>query len=159
MTHKVLLTPKAAEDAEAIYRWIAGDAPDTAADWYHGLLDAFASLDALPNRCPVAREARRLRRDVRQLLHGNYRILFIIEGRVVRILRVRHGAMRACAVGILKEEKARRPRRDSPRKGIIFPPRFRPSLVLMMHVCKTIDRVVLKRILSEKYQLCVNGSR
>jgi plasmid stabilization system protein ParE len=106
MTHKVLLTPKATEDAEAIYRWIAGDAPDTAVDWYHGLLDALASLDALPNRCPLAREARTLRRDVRQLLYGNYRILFIIDGKVVRILRVRHGARRDLRRKDFEEGKA-----------------------------------------------------
>jgi plasmid stabilization system protein ParE len=106
MTHKVLLTPRAAEDAESVYRWIARDAPDTAVDWYHGLLDAFASLDSLPNRCPLAREAPALRRDVRQLLYGNYRILFIIEGKIVRILRVRHGARRDLRRPDLEEGKA-----------------------------------------------------
>jgi plasmid stabilization system protein ParE len=105
MTHKVLLTPRAAGDAEAVYRWIARDAPDTAIDWYNGLLDAFDSLNSLPNRCPLAREAPSLRRDVRQLLYGKYRILFVIEGKLVRILHVRHGARRDVRRADLAERK------------------------------------------------------
>lgn len=107
MTHKVLLTPRAAADAEAAYRWIAREAPDTAVDWYNGLLEAISTLDTLPNRCPLAREAPALRREVRQLLYGKYRILFVIDGKAVRILHVRHGARRSVRRPDLEEKKNR----------------------------------------------------
>jgi plasmid stabilization system protein ParE len=46
----------------------------------------------MPARCPLAPENEDHPKEIRQLVHGRYRILFTIEpGRVV-ILHVRHGA-------------------------------------------------------------------
>jgi plasmid stabilization system protein ParE len=39
-----------------------------------------------------APENRSFKREIRQLLYDQYRILFTIRGRTVRVLHVRHGA-------------------------------------------------------------------
>lgn len=50
------------------------------------------SLEHMPLRCPVAREAHKLNRDIHELLFGlsaiTHRIVFEISGDVVRIARV-----------------------------------------------------------------------
>ncbi len=50
------------------------------------------SLDHAPQRCPVARESSRVSFEVRELLFGRkpsvFRILFTIEDKFVRILRI-----------------------------------------------------------------------
>lgn len=96
MTHKVLILPEAASEAEAAYVYIAKQSPEKAVAWYNGLLDAMFSLDTLPKRHPVAPESEFLDREVRQFVHGNYRIIYLVEDqpKVVRILYVRHGARR-----------------------------------------------------------------
>lgn len=92
MKYSIILMPRAACDAEEAYKWIAQDAPDTAVQWYNRLIDTLQKLESMPNRCPVAREAAAVRRPVRQLLFGNYRVLFIIQGKTVQVLHIRHGA-------------------------------------------------------------------
>ncbi len=46
----------------------------------------------MPERCAHAPENRWFKREIRQLLYDQYRILFTIRGRTVRVLHVRHGA-------------------------------------------------------------------
>lgn len=92
MKYTIILTPRAARDAEDAYAWIARDAPDTAVQWYNRLIDTLQKVETMPNRCPLAREATTVRRPIRQLLFGNYRILFIIQGKAVKVLHIRHGA-------------------------------------------------------------------
>lgn len=96
MTHKVIIDPAAANEAEEAYRYIAKRAPDNAVRWYHRLLDSMFSLSVMPRRCPVAPESEHLDREVRCLVHGNYRILYVVDDskKIVRILHVRHGARR-----------------------------------------------------------------
>jgi hypothetical protein len=58
------------------------------------LLDKIYTLENLPTRCPIAPENDAFDVEVRQLLFGKYRILFWIDGRIVRVLHIRHGARR-----------------------------------------------------------------
>ena len=73
-------------------------AGETGIRWFLALEDAIASLAAFPERCPLAPETGRFPFAVRQLLYGRkphaYRILFTIEGDVVKILHIRHGRRR-----------------------------------------------------------------
>jgi mRNA-degrading endonuclease RelE of RelBE toxin-antitoxin system len=67
------------------------------------------SLENLPRRCPLAREAKQAKRPIRCLLfgkrHGIYRILYEIseKRRTVYILHIRHGALADLAAGELTE--------------------------------------------------------
>lgn len=66
---------------------------------FEELLDCLYSLEQLPYRCLLAREAAEARREIRCLLFGNrkyaYRILYEIDEvrQTVWILHIRHGAL------------------------------------------------------------------
>ena len=96
----VELTEQAEIDIDRIYLRYNRISPDQADRWRVGFTKTAASLSSFPKRCSVTRDSDRFQGlAVRQLLFGNYRILFYVieppdeesEGSV-RILRVLHGA-------------------------------------------------------------------
>lgn len=94
MAFKVLLLRRAQADVNAIYEWIAKRSKTGASNWYMAFFDAVAALERDPESCSAAPEAKRLRIDLRQRLFSTrrgriYRLLFIIAGNQVRVLRVR----------------------------------------------------------------------
>lgn len=92
ITYKVEPSGPALADAEEALVWIYEQEPDAALKWYEGLLEAFESLSKLPLRCPLAPEGILFDEEIRQLLYGRYRILYVIDRKTVYILRVRHGS-------------------------------------------------------------------
>ena len=94
MSYRVLIQPPAAEDLDAEYRWIARQSAERADAWLRGAIDAIQTLMSFPRRCPLAPEDDVFDVEIRQLLYGNFRILFTVEADLVRILHVRHGARR-----------------------------------------------------------------
>jgi plasmid stabilization system protein ParE len=96
MTYHVIIQPQAEAEIEAAYLWKRDNAPQAAARWFTGIIEAINSLDQFPGRCPLAPENEHFTQDIRQLLSGQrhdvYRILFTIEGNTVHVLHVRHGA-------------------------------------------------------------------
>ena len=91
-TYRVEPTDKALVDAGEAYFWISEQSEGAALRWYEGLLKAFRSLEKNPLRCPLAPESAFFKEKIRQLIYGKYRILFIVEGETVFVLRVRHTA-------------------------------------------------------------------
>ena len=91
-----MVEPRAANDIEAAYQWIATRAPENAVKWFNGLSEALATLEHFPERCPHAPEVDFFEIEIRQPFYakriGRYRILFTIERDNVHILHVRHGA-------------------------------------------------------------------
>jgi plasmid stabilization system protein ParE len=86
---KVRWTPRAAEDLVAIARYIAEDNP-TAARTHAARLKAIAeSVAHFPNRGRVMPEVGRP--DVRELLEGNYRIVYRVFGDRCDILTLFEG--------------------------------------------------------------------
>lgn len=77
----------AALEEQAFY--IAQDSVEAALKWYDLMEEKIQTLETLPARCPIAEESRYFDFEVRQLIIGNYRVLFRIEGTIVRILHVR----------------------------------------------------------------------
>lgn len=94
MSYRVTLHPDAEAELEEAYAYIAEDSPTNAGRWKAGLLEKVASLKEIPERCPIAPEAEFLGEPVRHLIHGNYRLLFVIEDSEVVLLHVRHAAHR-----------------------------------------------------------------
>jgi plasmid stabilization system protein ParE len=97
MDYRIRLTLRAVADAEDAHGWMAEHlSPLQAARWYVGLFDAIESLRSFPHRCPLAPEADAYGEPIRQLLYGKrrnaYRILYVVRGEVVQILRVWHSA-------------------------------------------------------------------
>jgi plasmid stabilization system protein ParE len=97
MRYRVDITARALQEIDVQLAWLANRSAAGAARWHEKLLAAVDSLEGEPTRCPLAPENDwHLGNELRQLRFGKrrglYRILFEIRGRVVYILRVRHGS-------------------------------------------------------------------
>jgi toxin ParE1/3/4 len=99
MAYRVELTTRAGRDLADLYERIQADDSGRANRWFNTLERSIDSLGHLPRRCPAAPEARRAKRNLRQLLHGRkphvYRIIYEVDehGKTVQVLTIRHGAM------------------------------------------------------------------
>lgn len=98
MIYRVLIQPSAEAELDAAYRYRAARAPQAAARWFAGFVEAINSLAEFPERCPFAPENGHFLEEIRQLLYGTrrdaFRILFTIQGDTVHVLHIRHGAQR-----------------------------------------------------------------
>lgn len=94
MKYRVEVTDQAKAQADEAYRYIFERAPDNATRWFYGLWDAMATLASMPLRCPLAPENDCFECEIRQLLYGNYRVLFEVRDNTVYVLHIRHGARR-----------------------------------------------------------------
>lgn len=100
MTYLIELAARAARDLEILYVEKNAAESHAAARWYNGLEQAVYALASYPHRCPVAPEARRTKRKLRNLLYGTkphiYRVIYEVdeERETVWVLTIRHGARR-----------------------------------------------------------------
>src|SRR4051794_12966888 len=96
MNFRLVIQPPAKLDIDAAFVYIANRSMTAAQRWVDGLEDAIRSLAMFPRRCGIAPESREFPDEIRQLIYGRrsgrYRVLFVIRGRTVRVLHVRHGA-------------------------------------------------------------------
>ncbi|HEY8748010.1 MAG TPA: type II toxin-antitoxin system RelE/ParE family toxin [Tepidisphaeraceae bacterium] len=103
MKYRVHFTDSASADAERAYVWLAEQVPRAAVKWFNGLLDVVESLESFPTRCAIAPESENADEEIRQMLYGRrphvYRILFIIRGKEVFVIHIRHGARQAMQRG------------------------------------------------------------
>lgn len=98
MIYRVILSRRAVNDLDESYLWAVRHAPFTAAAWRARFYDKLQTLTKNPQRCGFARENRKVPIEIRQLLFGKrpniYRVLFTLDGGVVRILRIRRAQQR-----------------------------------------------------------------
>jgi plasmid stabilization system protein ParE len=94
MEPSVRLTEQAYEEIDGIVAYIAQDAPVAALRWRDSLLKKIDSLRHFPLRHGLAPEAQAVGIDVRQTIHGVYRIFYTVDGDIVTVHGVRHGARR-----------------------------------------------------------------
>jgi len=100
MPYLVDFAARAVRDLEILYVEKKAAESRPAARWYNQLERAVYSLASYPHRCPIAREARKMKRELRNLLYGKkphvYRVIYEVdEGRqAVLVLHIRHGARR-----------------------------------------------------------------
>ena len=98
MAYLVEISPAALNDVEAAFLRLRKESPSYADEWFNRFLEVIDSLEKFPNRCPLAPENEELEIDLRQLVYGKYRILFLVtptsknHDGIVQILRVRHQA-------------------------------------------------------------------
>ncbi len=90
MNYQLVVTRVAQVDAIDICYWLSDTSIESGLRWYAEYEAAVDSLETFPLRCPLARDVQGERRDVRQLLFGQYRLLFAVEGQVVTVLNVMH---------------------------------------------------------------------
>lgn len=92
MSYRVVVTPGAEQDLNALFRYVAEDSPANARKFVSGLRKRLKTLAALPKRCPRAPEDGLDGMELRHLVHSQYRVIFGIDGKTVIILQVLHGA-------------------------------------------------------------------
>lgn len=92
--YSVEYSARAKRDLHAEWAYNAREAPLNAARWLERMEEAVLSLGEFPSRCPRAREASKAAIDLRQRLVNGHRVLFVIQGRKVRVLHIRHGRRR-----------------------------------------------------------------
>ena len=108
---KLIWAPRAITRAAEIAAYVAQDRPGAARKWIDALFAAVATLKAHPRRGRKVPEVNRP--EIRELIHGAYRIIYRQDPRRVVVLTIRHGRQRwekaeleaeeslAVAVGVL----------------------------------------------------------
>ena len=92
MTFRVRVTEAAFENLAEIGHWIVSEgAPVAAERWIAEVLQTLGGLAEMPSRCPLAPESAEFDREIRHLLLGDYRALYVVQGEEVVVLHVRHG--------------------------------------------------------------------
>lgn len=94
--YRILLAKQAASDLERIFGYVASQAPDAAPALVRKVLDSVENLRTFPHRTVVDGQSARVPHPVRSLPCESYMVYFRVldAQRVVRIVRVRHGAQR-----------------------------------------------------------------
>jgi plasmid stabilization system protein ParE len=92
MAIKVRISRQASEQIAAIADYIARDSPEASSRWRDRLLADIDSLRNFPLRHGLAPEAEAVGVQVHQMMHGWYRVLYTVDGDVVNVHIVRHGA-------------------------------------------------------------------
>jgi len=86
---KVLWSPLAVERVSEIAQYIARDNPSAAEKWVKTIFNKVGRLKTFPQSGRPLPETGD--QSIRELIHGNYRIIYRIEKIRVSILTVRHG--------------------------------------------------------------------
>ena len=85
---KIQWSPLSVERVSEIADYIAQDSPMAAEKWVHSIFDRVKQVKDVSKSGRVVPELNR--RDVREIIFANYRIVYRIETRVVSVLTVRH---------------------------------------------------------------------
>jgi len=94
MTLEIRVLGRATADADHIYLWLHQRSPDGAAAWYAAYFNKLCELGDSKSASSIAPEAIALGVDLRQAFFKtrrgrSYRLLFLIAGNELRVLRVR----------------------------------------------------------------------
>ena len=86
---KLNWSPFAVDRVTEIAQYIARDSPITAQKWVESIFQVVERLEQFPESGRVVPEI--MHDDFREIIHGNYRIIYRLQGDSVSILSVRHG--------------------------------------------------------------------
>ncbi|MDE0027166.1 MAG: type II toxin-antitoxin system RelE/ParE family toxin [Spirochaetaceae bacterium] len=83
-------TPQALDDIESICAYIARDSRNYAQVFASQIVEKASALESFPQIGRVVPESNR--EEIREILHGNYRIVYRLVGDEVQILTIHHSA-------------------------------------------------------------------
>lgn len=86
---KIVWSPLAVDRASEIAEYIAQDKPAAADQWINAVFSKVEKLATLPEIGRVVPEIKN--NQFRELIYGNYRIIYRIEMKQISILTIRHG--------------------------------------------------------------------
>jgi plasmid stabilization system protein ParE len=90
--YRVELSPSAEADVRSAHDFIARDNPRAATRWANSIRRVTRSLNSFPERFETLPEGEEVASDYRQVLYGNYRIIYRVETKRVIVVRVIHAA-------------------------------------------------------------------
>lgn len=86
---KIIWSPLAIDKASEIAEYIAQDKPSAAEKWINTV---FSKVEQLKSSPEIGRIVPEIRNDqIRELIYGNYRVIYRIEKKQISILTIRHG--------------------------------------------------------------------
>lgn len=85
---KIIWSPLAIDRASEIAEYIALDNPTAATKWVERIFEKVKNLSSLPEAGRKVPEINR--NEIRELIFGNYRIIYRIENSNISILTIRH---------------------------------------------------------------------
>jgi plasmid stabilization system protein ParE len=95
MEYRIKVARRALADVDEAFDWLAQRAPHTAGRWYTKLFEAIDKLASNPARYALASETETFHEELRHLPFGKrrnaFRILFVIRGDTVHVLRIVRG--------------------------------------------------------------------
>lgn len=86
---KIIWSPLAIDRASEITEYIARDKPSAAEKWVNTIFSKVEQLRSSPEIGRIVPEIRN--EQFRELIYGNYRIIYRIEKKQISILTIRHG--------------------------------------------------------------------
>jgi toxin ParE1/3/4 len=86
---KIIWSPLAIDRATEIAEYIAQDNPSAATKWVENIFTKVQLLKSAPKSGRMVPETHR--EDIRELIYGNYRIIYRAEKAKISVLTVRHG--------------------------------------------------------------------
>ena len=86
---KIIWSPLAVDRASEIAEYIARDKPSAADKWINTVFSKVGQLESSPEVSRVVPEIGN--EQFRELIYGNYRIIYRIEKKQISILTIRHG--------------------------------------------------------------------
>lgn len=86
---KIVWSPLAIDRASEIAEYIVLDKPSAAENWINTIFTKVEQLEFPPEIGRIVPEVNN--RQIRELIYGNYRIIYRIETKQVSILTIRHG--------------------------------------------------------------------
>ena len=86
---RIVWAPLAVDRATEIVEYIAQDKPSAAEKWVNTVFSKVEQLKSAPEIGRIVPEINN--RQFRELIYGNYRIIYRIEKKQISILTIRHG--------------------------------------------------------------------
>lgn len=86
---KIIWSPLAVDRVSEIAEYIAQDKPPAAENWIKTIFSKVSQLKTSPEMGRIVPEIANTQ--VRELIYGNYRIIYRIEMEQISILTIRHG--------------------------------------------------------------------
>nr|WP_321401380.1 type II toxin-antitoxin system RelE/ParE family toxin [uncultured Desulfobacter sp.] len=86
---KIIWSPLAIDRVSEIANYIAKDKPTAAENWVDKIFSKVESLSSSPKSGRIVPEINK--DQYREIIYGNYRIVYRIEEKQISILTVRHG--------------------------------------------------------------------
>ncbi len=110
MTYEVVLQRLAVADLQGYYDYAAQHSLVDASRWLDRFQIALQSLNERPDRCRIAQENGKVAAELRDFLFGKrpyvFRVVFTIDGDVVRVSRIRRSQRRSLSAEDLRQALA-----------------------------------------------------